>query len=153
MQHRLLLFTFHSWIKIWDYFYQITLICFIAPRMVITAMIYFWFGSKYTCTLWVVIGLHLNRWFLYAAQGMFWCKNKYICLRRMATPPREITDMEIFTFLLGLLLKERICSLWEQILSFKSSPHFWKVSCTKEWTSCFQKLSPFAKIFQLIHLP
>ena len=25
---------------------------------------------------------------------------------------------------IGLLLKERICSLWEQILSFKRSPYF-----------------------------
>ena len=37
----------------------------------------------------------------------------------------NVIYIEYFAFLpLGLLLKERICSLWEQILSFKSSPYF-----------------------------
>ena len=46
-------------------------------------------------------------------------------LRGIDTPSREIThDVEIFTSLpiRGLLLKKRICSLWEQIIFFKSSP-------------------------------
>ena len=43
----------------------------------------------------------------------------------------------------GLLLKERICSLWEQILSFMSSPNFQKASNTLR--NFLQKLSPFEK--------
>ena len=38
---------------------------------------------------------------------------------------------------LGLLLKERICSLWQQVLSLKSSPIFEKKKKKKELGNLF----------------
>ena len=44
----------------------------------------------------------------------------------------------IFPYYKELLLKERICSIWEQSLSFKRSSHFWKGAQLKKiiaWSS------------------
>ena len=43
------------------------------------------------------------------------------------------SDLKVFIslFKVGLLLKERICSQGEQILSFKSSPILRRLSCTR----------------------
>ena len=44
---------------------------------------------------------------------------------RMRNINNNVTYIKYFASLpLGLLLKERICFLWEKILSFKSSPYF-----------------------------
>ena len=47
---------------------------------------------------------------------------------------------------MDLLLKNRNCSLLEQIFSFKNSPHFEKL--IREQKSYLQKLSPFEKWLQ-----
>ena len=46
-------------------------------------------------------------------------KNKYI-------QGRSLCDKSVFPYHKRLLIKERIRSLWEQILSFKRSSHFEK---------------------------
>ena len=57
---------------------------------------------------------------------------------------KQLSDFEFLSLLnRGLLLKERICFSEEQILPFKSRPHFGRALSSREANRKSQKLFPF----------